>query len=276
MRKILYVAAAMLFVQMMLVSGATSFVRVSEPFNTTVYNNGTIYLGKVGPGQTFFVTISSSAVNSSGTTINIGWNELLASAVPSGWVVQNSSTYTSNLSVLIKPGASTANGLYNFKMSAINLGNYSKLGVVNFTAQVNVTPDVFKLDVQPLQVSAAPGEPAYIYVTINNTGVSDNPFTISSAGLPGWNTTETVFALHTTSKRFVYPVYENTPGVYTANVTVSSSSSPLVRKEIPVSLVVKRSLLNDYSAFGQGEMVFPVLNAPAYAVMYLISLIFKH
>jgi hypothetical protein len=261
---------------MMLVSGATSFVSVSEPYSTTVYNNGTMYLGKVGPGQTFFVTISSSAVNKTGTTINIGWNELLVHNAPPGWVVQNSSTYTSNLSVYIKPGASTPNGIYSFKLSAVNLGNYSKLGDVNFTAQINVTPDVFKLDVQPRQVTAAPGEPAYIYVTINNTGVSDNPFTISSSGLPDWNTNETVFALHNTEKQFIYPIFQNTPGSYTANITVTSASSPLVTKEIPVNLVVKRSLLNDFSALGQGELVFPVVNAPAYAVMYVISLLLKH
>lgn len=265
-------------VQVLALAGAGSFVpsvTVTEPFNANVYNNGSIYLGKVGPGQTFFITISSNAVNSTGSTINFGWNRLVATGVPRGWVVQNSSENTANLSVMIKPFAETLNGSYSFSLAAINTGNYSKLGSVQFTAYINVTPDVFRLEVTPRNVSVDPGAPAYIYVTINNTGVSDNPFLINSTGIPGWNSTETVFALHHTEKSFIYPIYQNTPGVYTAAIQVSSESSPLVQKQSTVSIAVKRSILTDYAAFGQGAMVFPIVNAPAYAVMYLIGLVIK-
>jgi hypothetical protein len=259
---------------MMAAAGATaSYVSVINPFHATIYNNGTMYLGKVGPGQTFSVNVSSTALNSSGVAINIGWNRLVASGVPPGWVVQNSSQNVQNLSVTIKPSPDTLNGTYEFYLTAINLGNYSKLGSVRFLAIINVTPDVFKLDVSPKNISVAPGDPAYIQVTINNTGVSDNPFVISSSGIPGWNSTETVFALHNTSRVFTYPIYQNTPGRYQTVVQVESSSSPLVQKESNVNLVVKRSILNDYSAFGQGTIVYPIIDIPAYAVMYLISLL---
>ena len=40
-------------------SAAGTYVNVTEPYNATLTNNGSIYLGKVGPGQTFSITISS-------------------------------------------------------------------------------------------------------------------------------------------------------------------------------------------------------------------------
>ena len=254
---------------------AGSYVNVISPYNATIHNNGTIYLGKVGPGQTFYITISSTAFNKTGSPINRGWNELVASGVQKGWVVQNSSLYTSALSVSIKPSPYALNGTYSFYVTAVNIGNYSKLGTVSFRAYVNVTPNVFRLNVSPKVVDVGSGEPANLYISINNTGVSANPFSIGLRGLPAWNTTETVFALHDARRVFPYPVYELTPGVYHLDVHVDSVASPLVYKDSNVTLVVKQSLLNDYSAIGQGTMLFPAVNAPAYAVMYLISLIFR-
>ncbi len=254
---------------------AGSYVNVVGPYNATIHDNGSIYLGKVGPGQTFYITISSTAFNRTGYPINRGWNELEATGVQSGWVVQNSSLYTPTLSVSIKPSPYALNGTYSFDVTAINIGNYSKLGSVHFRAYVNVTPNVFKLNVSPRSIDVGSGEPANLYISINNTGVSDNPFSISLRGLPAWNTTENVFALHDTKKVFLYPVYELTTGIYHLDVHVDSIASPLVYKDNNVTLVVKQSILNDYSAIGQGTMLFPVVNAPAYAVMYLISLIFR-
>ena len=47
-----------------------TYVNITEPFNATVQQNGSIYLGKVGPGQTFYVTISAATTNVSGAIVN--------------------------------------------------------------------------------------------------------------------------------------------------------------------------------------------------------------
>lgn len=254
----------------MSVAGAGS-VNILQPFNGTVTNGGSAFLGKVGPGQTFYVTISSSATSATGTLLNLGWNELLAANVPSHWVVQNSSLYNTQLSIEITTAPNSANGIYAFNLTAVNVGNYSKLGAVNFQVLVNVTPDVFKLSISPTNVSTGPGQPAGILVTINNTGVSDSPFVITAHGLPAWNLTQEVIALHHTSQTYTYPIYENEPQVYHVQLNVSSSQSPLVRKVSDLTLVVKPSVLNDYKAVGQGEITFPIILEPVYAIMYLIS-----
>jgi hypothetical protein len=252
-------------------TAGASYVSVTEPFNATLHNGGSMMLGKVGPGQTFYITISSTTTNSTGAVFDRGWNKLVAMNVPQGWIVENSSLNEPELSVKITPGPNAANGTYMFTMTAINTGNYSGLGTLMFSAVINVTPDVFKLGVSPTDVNTGPGQPATIYVTINNTGVSDSPFVINLQGLPAWNITKSVIALHNTTEVFAYPVYENEPGIYHALLNVTTGSSPLVYKRSNITLSIQASLLNDYKAIGQGAVTFPIIYQPVYDIMYLVS-----
>lgn len=255
---------------------SAAYVSMLEPYGAQLNNGSSIQLGKVGPGQTFYVNISSTTMTSEGNTINIGWNKLIVKRYPPGWVVKNSSLNTKVLSVLVKPSPEAPNGTYKLTFEALNIGNYSGLGSTTFVGYVNVTPDVFSLNVTPKSFVVSPGVPAKIFIKINNTGVSDNPFEIYMTGLPAWSSSKSVIALHHTSGEFIYTVYSYTPGVYRTKLHVSSLSSPLVSKSINITIKERMSLVNDYSAIGKGSISFPIVYEPAYAVMYLISLAFKH
>ncbi len=252
-----------------------SYVSITEPLNTTVYNGSSVQFGNLGPGQTVYVTISSATTNQSGASLKYGWNELLVSDLPKGWIAQNSSLYNQQLSVKVTAAPYAANGAYNFTLTAVNVGNYSKIGTLSFKALVDVTPDVFQVGVSPANISTGPGEPGLLHITINNTGVSDSPFEISATNLPAFNLTKSVIALHHTSESFVYPLYEDTPGQYNVHINVTSGSSPLVSKNTDVNFIVQASLLNDYGAIGQGAPTFPVMYEPVYGIMYLISRLFN-
>jgi len=255
---------------------SAAYVNITEPYTATLQQNGSIYLGKVGPGQTFYVTISAATTNQTGATVNPGWDELLASSLPNGWITQNSPLYGLYPSTKITVAPNAANGTYAFNLEAVNFGNYSKIGSINIKAYVNVTPDVFVLSVSPTQITAGPGQPSAVYVTINNTGVSDSPFLITVHGLPGWNSSKTVIALHHTVGQFTYPIYENEPNVYRLQVYASSVSSPLIYEQSNITLTTRATIASDYSALGQGSIIFPIIYAPAYSVMYIISLIAKY
>jgi hypothetical protein len=252
-----------------------SYVSIVSPFNYTANGNVTVPLGSVGPGQTFYVTVSAETTNSTGHMLNYGWNKLVATNLPAGWIAQNSSLNNQYLSTEITVAPREPDGTYSFNLTAINLGNYSGIGSMEFTMTVNVTPDVLKLGVSPTVLRAGPGQPAEVSVTVNNTGVSDTPFVIGLGGLPAWNTTQTVIALHHTTGRFQYPVYENEPGVYNIKLYVNSTASPLISKESNLTLIVGASVMNDYSALGQGLPLFPIVYEPAYAVMYFLGLLAK-
>jgi hypothetical protein len=255
---------------------AGTYVNITEPYNATVTSNGSIYLGKAGPGQTFSITISSLTTNGTGAVFSRGWNKLVVTSYPKGWVVKNSALYRSTLTIDITPSPQAANGTYKLGLSAVNIGNYSKIGSLNFVAYVNITPNVFRMSVAPEKVYGSPGEPKSITVTINNTGVSDSPFVINVSGIQGVQLQpETVIALHHTSETFKYAIFARTPGRYTPTVNVSSLESPLVRKSVGINLDIKPSLLDDYYAIGQGSPIFPIIYEPSYVLMYVIGLLSK-
>lgn len=84
---------ASLIATLLTVSPIANYVTVVNPYNYTVYSNtsysnGTVYLGNVGPGESFYVTISSQTTNKTGFVFNYGWNKLTVSNLPSDWIAQ--------------------------------------------------------------------------------------------------------------------------------------------------------------------------------------------
>ncbi len=253
-------------------TGAT-YLSITGPVTANLTNGGGIYLGKVGPGESFYVSASATTANSSGSIINIGWDRLEAVSLPAGWSSQPSLLYENPMKMKITASPNAPYGSYNITLRAVNVGNYSRLGNLTFTAEVNVSSNVFLLNVAPTQLSAGVGQPVNLMITINNTGISDDPFVINVHGIPAWNLQYSAISLHSTQNTFLYPVYVNVPGVYVFNLTVNSSTSAEVSKSYPISMTVSASLSNDYSAISQGVAITPVIYEPAYAVMSLVNYI---
>ncbi|MGC8622469.1 MAG: hypothetical protein ACP5UC_00700 [Candidatus Micrarchaeia archaeon] len=269
----LFVSFAMLAVMFAQLS-FPSYVKVIEPYGAVVHQGGSVYLGNIGPGQSFYIVISPNTTSSSGKMVELGWNKLVVTGL-SGWVVENSSLYSSAPSVEITPPSYTPFGVYGFNVTAINIGNYSGLGNLTFKAYINVTSKVFSFNASPAIANAGIGVPAYISIRINNTGVSDNPFVISASGLPGFNESDIVIAQHSTARSFLFPIYEDTPGTWHAMLKISSLTSPSIYETKNITLIVKPSMENELLALGKGTIIYPVLYAPAYAIQYFIGLLFK-
>ena len=191
-------------------AGAT-YVSVQGPVNANLTNNGFVYLGKVGPGESFYILASATTTNASGSVVNIGWDRLEAINLPSGWSMQASPLYENPMKLKVSVPYNIS-GTYNLTIRAVNVGNYSRLGNLTFTAQVDVTNNVFNVSVSPRNISAGVGQPVDINVKIVNIGIADEPFNISAQGLPAWNFSDDVIALHSRTSSFVYPVYVNEPG----------------------------------------------------------------
>lgn len=260
-------------------SASAMYLTVEAPVPGVLYNNNTVNFGKVGPGESFYVQASPATTNQSGVMVSLGWDTLQAVSLPNGWTAQASPLYENPMKMKINVPPTAANGTYTLTLRAVNVGNYSKLGNLTFTAYINVTPNVFTSNVTPLSLTAGVGEPVNINIVINNTGASDDPFMINAYGLPAWNAPAEVIALHSTANTYLYPVFENEPGVYHFNLTINSTTSPLIHQTYAITLTARAGLINDFSATGEGVVLSPIIYEPAYAFMLLISdvyhLIFK-
>jgi hypothetical protein len=256
-------------------ASAATYLNVLGPVSGTIYNNGSIYLGRIAPGESFYILANASTDNSTGAYINIGWDSLKTIDMPNGWSSQSSPLYENPMKMKVTVSPDTPIGNYSIVVRAINVQNYSHIGNLTFTAFVNVTPDVFSLEVTPLVIHAGLGQPAVLGIIINNTGISDDPFVISARGLPAWNVSEQAISLHGTVGTFTYPIFLEEPGAYTFNLTVNSATSPLVTKSYPITFYVNESLPNDYAAVGQGAAISPVIFEPAYAFMSFLSYIYS-
>jgi hypothetical protein len=275
-------AKALLFItsfSFLALGASAMYLAVEGPVPALLYNNGTLNLGKVGPGESFYVLASATTANQSGAIVNIGWDELKAVKLPPGWTAEASPLYQNPMKMKITVAPYAANGTYNLTIMAVNVGNYSKLGNLTFTAYINVTPSVFSASAAPTVLATGVGQPANIKIVINNTGASDDPFLINAHGLPAWNVPTEVISTHDSAGIYLYPIFIDEPGVYHFNLTINSTTSPLLRRSFPITLTAQSSLINDFSATGQGVVLSPVIYEPAYAVMLLLSdiyhLIFK-
>lgn len=247
------------------------YLTVEGPVSGLLFNNGTINLGKVGPGESFYILASAATANQSGAIVNIGWDTLQAVQLPDGWSSEASPLYQNPMKMKITVAPYAENGTYRIVIMAVNVGNYSKLGNLTFTAYINVTPSVFAPSVTPTSLATGVGQPTNLQIVINNTGASDDPFLINAQGLPAWNVPTEVIASHSTANSYLYPVFVGEPGIYHFNLTINSTTSPLLHQSFPITLTAQSSLINDFSATGQGVVLSPIIYEPAYAVMLLLS-----
>lgn len=256
-------------------ANATTYVAIQGPVNYTMYNNGSVYLGKIGPGESFYVLANASTTNKTGYMVNLGWDTLVAVKLPNGWYAQQSPLYANPMRIRITVSPNATNGRYALTLRAVNFNNYSRLGNLTFTTYVNVSTNVFSVNVNPTTLYSGVNQPANIKVDINNTGISDDPFLIFVQGLPSWNVTDSVLSLHGKNTQFTYPVFIGQPGKYYLNLTVSSSSSQFLKRSYPVVFQVNTTLYNDYKALGSGVSISPVIFEPAYAFMSLIQYLYS-
>lgn len=254
---------------------AATYLSIEGPVNATLHNNDSLYIGKVGPGESFYILANASTISPTGNYVNIGWDTLETVALPTGWFSQPSPLYENPMKLKITISPNAKSGVYPVILRAVNVGNLSKLGNLTSQIYVNVTPNVVNLRVSPSLIESGPGQPANLYIEINNTGISDDPFIITASGLPAWNVTYEFISLHSARNTFIYPVFEDVPHMYLFNLTLNPATSPQIRRTYTVKFIVKESLPNDYIAVSHGIILSPMIYEPAYAVISIITNLYK-
>ncbi|MFP3950301.1 MAG: hypothetical protein ACLFUZ_04400 [Candidatus Micrarchaeia archaeon] len=246
-------------------------IQMVEPLLTEVSPDETIELGTMGPGQTVELQLHPKVYEGGMHGIGGNFDRAYAIDLPAGWSSRPSKLYGDPLQVKITADPYTEEGIYTIPVIVEDEGNGENLDTIRFYVRVKVSEDVMNFSVYPLEKSIGIGQPARFDITVNNRGNAGDTFRISAEGVSKWEFTKMVYIPPKSSKVISYEVAGFEEETYTTKIIVESSASERVHSEQQISLDVYPDLLSDYKAVNNGALLFPVIEAPVYAIIGLLS-----
>lgn len=250
----------------------SSAIDILGPISADGISEGDIVdLGTIGPGQTASVLINP-IVNTGGKFGSGGRFDFATVAnMPYGWRGKESKLYGDPLQVEITADKNAPEGEYTTMVIIQDEGNGEMLGNATFIAKIKVVHDVLDVSVSPKSITSGPGQPARFVISITNKGTASDVFRVQASGVERWVFEKPVLVQPMTTKTVVYEISEMEEETYTPEISVVSTSSNLIQKTEKVTFTVQPDLLSDFKATNHGILVFPVFEAPVYAIAGLIS-----
>lgn len=250
-------------------------INLVSPAIRGLENNDVIDLGTIGPGQTVSLLIDPK-VTTGGIHGEGGlYDEAAVGELPRGWTGEGSKLYQNPLMVTITADPDAPEGNYTARIIVIDENNGEELGNVTFNAKVRITWDVMDFDVSPNYRSVGPGQPARFAITITNKGSTSDVFQVSAMGAKQWEFTKPIFVPAQSKKTFNYEIVAAEEETYRTTISAVSLASANIAESENVTLFVRSDLLGDYKAANNGAVVFPIFEAPIYALAGLLSNFFN-
>jgi hypothetical protein len=258
-------------VALVLIVALSYAIDLVSPEVKNVRNGDVIDLGTIGPGQTVSILIDPK-VTTGGIHGEGGLYDMAVAAdVPRGWAGSDSKLYQTPLMVTITADPNAPEDNYTSSITVIDENNGEQLGNVTFLAKVRITWDVMDFDVSPPYKNVGPGQPARFAIRITNKGSTSDVFNVSATGTKRWDFVKPVFVPAQTTKTIYYEVVAEEEETYKTTIKVVSTASENIADEKNVTLFVRSDLLGDYKAANNGVLVFPIFEAPIYAITGLLS-----
>ena len=246
-------------------------IQMIEPELRELSEGDTIDMGTMGPGQTVEIQIHPKVYVGGLNGTGGNYDRAYATNLPHGWASKPSKLYGNPLQVTITSGPYTEEGVYTIPIAVEDEGNGENLGVVNFNLKIKVSEDVMDFSVYPTAREVGIGQPARFQITINNRGNAGDTFKVRAEGVSKWEFTKLIYIPPRSSKTILYEVAAFEEEFYTSTITVESSASSRVSSHKEISLVVRPDVLSDYKAVNNGALLFPIIEAPIYALIGLLS-----
>ena len=238
---------------------------------TDISEGETIDMGTMGPGQTVEIQLHPKVYEGGIHGIGGNYDRAYTGEMPNGWSSQPSKLYGDPLQVKITADPYTEEGIYTIPVIVEDEGNGEQLGTITFYLRVKISEEVLDFSVYPHEKSAGIGQPARFQIIINNRGDAGDTFKVSAKGVSKWEFTKLIYIPPKSSKTITYEVAGFEEETYSTLIKVESSASPRVSESQAITLHVYPDLLSDYKAVNNGAMLFPIIEAPIYALLGLLS-----
>ncbi|MBD3398095.1 hypothetical protein GF412_02765 [Candidatus Micrarchaeota archaeon] len=256
---------------LVLLMGTLFSLQMLEPALTQIEDGETFDIGTMGPGQTVEIQLHPKVYEGGIHEIGGNYDRAYAGELPDGWSSQPSKLYGDPLQVKITADPYTEEGVYTVPIIVEDEGDGEQLGTFTFYLRIKVSEEVMDFSVYPPEKTAGIGQPARFQITVNNRGNAGDTFKVSAEGVSKWEFTKMVYISPKSSKTITYEVAGFEEETYSTLITVESSASSRVSESRAITLYVYPDLLSDYKAVNNGAMLFPVIEAPIYAFVGLLS-----
>ena len=246
-------------------------VKMVMPFERTLDNGDEVFLGTIGPGQTMEIRIDPM-VTTGGIYEKGGQYDMAeASQLPTRWTSIPSTLYGKPLQVKITADKDAPEGSYLSEITVIDENNGERLGNITFKARINVTWDVLGMEVSPIKAMTGPEQPTEFMITITNKGSASDTYTVSATGVKRWEFVKPIYVPARSSRTIYYEITGYEEETYTPVIGVVSVSSQNIHAEKNVTFIVRSDILGDFKATNHGVLLFPVFEAPIYALAGIIA-----
>ena len=270
-----------IFVSLVLLLSASFAIHLVSPEVKDVKTGDVVDIGTIGPGQTVSLLIDRK-VTTGGVHGEGGLYDMaVAEDLPRGWVPKESALYQDPLQVTITADPNAPEGDYTVLIKVVDEGEGptpgttgEQLGNVTFLVKVHITYDIMDFEVSPAYMTVGPGQPARFAIRITNKGSTSDVFEVSAIGAKQWEFRKLVFVPAQTTKTIPYEIVASEEETYRSTMSVVSKASPIIADQKNVTLFVRSDLIGDYKATNNGVIVFPIFEAPVYALAGLISNLF--
>lgn len=259
---------------LILLFSTTFAIELIEPIKTQITGGETIDLGKIGPGQTIFVSINPKVTT--GGKFNQGgqYDQAVVWGIPENWKAKNSKVYGNPLQVEITADVNAKEGVYYATITAVDQNYGEQLDNISFRAKVQITKDVLETSISPQEITIEPDQPARYLITITNKGSAADVFEVSSKGIKRWEYKKPVYVAAQSTKTIFYEITNKEEDTYVVTLKVKSMASELIEQDKNITLNVRTDLLADYKATNNGVLIFPFFENIVYSLAGLISNLF--
>ncbi len=244
-------------------------VEIIKPLGTHVEDNGTIYIGKIGPGQPVAIDILKRVEGYSKKGYG-NYDRAFVTEIPEGWMSKDSKLFDNPMEVVVTAPENASEGNYSFKISLYDWEHIEALPNFTINAIVSVTEDIFSADVPKSVYVVGPKQPARVRVFVFNKGNIGSVFIVKMK-LPDKEEVKEVFVPAGHSAHIIFETEFEDENVYDGYIEVEPEYCPRLKKLYPLHFTVVGSFLGDLQASGRGILLLFVPFQPIYDLAYLVG-----
>ena len=259
----------MILLILLLLTSVSFSATVIEPVKSEVSQGSNIYVGDVGPGQPFSVSILKRVYEGGRFGKGGYFDRAVVSNLPEGWSAKDSKIFDDPLQVRIVPAEDAEEGNYTFTITLVDVDNAELLGNLSFNVTVSINKDVMAVYVDRKVFRSGPSQPFRVVVNVWNKANIGDVF-VAKANIGGIVKEKEVFI---PAKKYGTVVFEFTlkdEDVYRGTLEVRSKHSASIRAEESFTAYIEGSFFEDIGASGRGVLLLYYPFQPIYDIAYLL------